>query len=540
MKPYLLAAAIALATVGSAAALPAFAQSGQRTEPVDLDMVSRIRQEAFHRSQVMQTLAELTEDVGPRLTNSPNMDKANAWAKAKLSGWGLVNVHDDAFADFGRGWEFSRAKVELLAPRALPLFALPKAWTPGTDGPVEGEAVAIEFKSKADIEKHKGKLRGKIVFLDPEREYKPGTKPDFQRHDEATLEGLQEFSVPADRDEERAERIRKYMERRELAEQVRKFLAEEGVLASFSISDRDNGIVRSTGGGSRKAGEPVGVPELGMIAEHYNQVMRALDDGQAVRLRVDVDSRFTTDDDRDGYNTIAEIPGTGPKAREVVMLGAHMDSWHTGTGAADNGAGVAVMMEAVRILRKIGARPHRTIRIALWSGEEQGLVGSGDYVARTFASYPEPTDPEQKALPAFLREDRGPLQRKPAYDRFSAYFNLDNGSGRIRGIYAQENLAAMPIFEAWMKPFADVGATVVVSRNTGSTDHISFDRVGLPGFQFVQDWLDYFPHVHHTNLDTYDHTSAQDLKQAAAIVASVVYHAAMREQKMPRKALAGD
>ena len=540
MKQYLLAAAIALATVGSAVAPPAVAQSAQRAEPVDLDMVSRIRQEAFHHSQVMQILGELTEDVGPRLTNSPNMDKANDWAKARLSGWGLVNVHDDAFADFGRGWEFSKAKVELLAPRALPLFALPKAWTPGTNGPVEGEAIAIDFKSKADIEKHKGKLRGKIVFLDPEREYKPGTEADFQRHDEATLEGLQEFSVPADRDAERDKRIKQYMERQELAKDVRRFLVDEGVLASFSISDRDNGIVRSTGGGSRKAGDPVGVPELGMIAEHYNQVMRALDDGETVRLRVDVDSRFTTEEDRDGYNTIAEIPGSGPKANEVVMLGAHMDSWHTGTGAADNGAGVAVMMEAVRILKKIGAKPRRTIRIALWSGEEQGLIGSGDYVARTFASYPEPTDPAQKNLPSFLREDRGALQRKPAYDRFSAYFNLDNGSGKIRGVYAQENLAAMPIFEAWMKPFADVGATVVVSRNTGSTDHISFDRVGLPGFQFVQDRLDYGTNVHHTNLDTYDHASPLDLKQASAIVASVVYHAAMRDQKMPRKAMVED
>ncbi|MFC7301450.1 M20/M25/M40 family metallo-hydrolase [Cognatiluteimonas weifangensis] len=529
LKRYLLAACTAFMLLGTAAA--------QSTEPVDLDMVSRIRQEAFHHSQVMQTLGELTEGIGPRLTNSPAMDKANAWARGKFEGWGLANVHDEAFEDFGRGWEFSQASVEMLAPRALPLFALPKAWTPGTDGPVEGEAIAVAFKTKADLEKYAGKLRGRIVFLDELRAYKPGTEADFQRHDEASLEDLQEFAVPADRRDDRARRIKEYRERQDLAQAVRRFLVEQGALAAISISDRDNGIVRATGGGSRKAGEAVGVPELGMIAEHYNQVMRALEEGQSVRLRLQADSRFTTAEDRAGYNTLAEIPGSGPRANEVVMLGAHMDSWHTATGAADNGAGVAVMMEAMRILKAVGARPRRTIRVALWSGEEQGLVGSGDYVAQHLAAYPQPSDPAQKDLPSFLRENRGALQRKPAYDRFSAYFNLDNGSGRIRGIYAQENLAAMPIFEAWLKPFADVGATVVVSRNTGSTDHISFDRVGLPGFQFVQDRLDYSTNVHHTNLDTYDHVSPEDMKQAAAIVASVVYHAAMREQKLPRKAL---
>jgi Zn-dependent M28 family amino/carboxypeptidase len=259
-----------------------------------------------------------------------------------------------------------------------------------------------------------------------------------------------------------------------------------------------------------------------------------------VRLRIDVDSRFTTDEDRAGYNTIAEIPGSGPKASEIVMLGAHMDSWHSGTGASDNGAGVAVMMEAMRILKAVGARPNRTIRVALWSGEEQGLIGSADYVARHFAAYPEPKDPEEAKLPSFFRKDKGPLQFKSEYNRLSAYFNLDNGSGRIRGVYAQQNMAAMPIFEAWIKPFNDVGATDVVSGDTGSTDHISFDRVGLPGFQFIQDGLDYFSNVHHTNLDTLDHASAEDLKQAAAIVASVAYDAAMAPQRFPRKPLAKD
>lgn len=520
-------------------AMAAGSAAAQSMEPVDLDMVARIRQEAFQHSQVMATLRELTEDIGPRLTASPAADKANAWARGKLAGWGLSNAHDEAF-DFGRGWEFSHSRVEMLAPRATPLYALPKAWTPGTNGPVEGDAIAVSIKSKGDLEKYKGKLRGKIAFLSDAREYKPGTEPDFRRLDADGLKKLHEFDIPADRSADAGDRLKRFRERTELVPLVNQFLVDEGVLAAVSISSRDNGIIGVSGGGSRKAGESAGVPEVAMIAEQYNQIMRELKSGETVRMRVDVDSRFTTDADRPGYNTIAEIPGTGPKASEVVMLGAHMDSWHAGTGASDNGAGVAVMMEAVRILKAVGARPDRTIRIALWSGEEQGLLGSADYVAKHFAAYPEPKDPEEAKIPAFFRENKGALQRKPAYEKLSAYFNLDNGSGKVRGVYAQQNMAAMPIFESWIKPFNDVGATDVVSGDTGSTDHISFDRVGLPGFQFVQDGLDYFSNVHHTNLDTYDHASAEDLKQASAVVAAVVYEAATSARRFPRKPLAQD
>jgi Zn-dependent M28 family amino/carboxypeptidase len=274
-----------------------------------------------------------------------------------------------------------------------------------------------------------------------------------------------------------------------------------------------------------------------MASEHYNELVRAVERDQTVKLRVNVAAHFTTKDDKPGHNTIAEIPGQGRHRNEVVMIGAHLDSWHTATGASDNGAGAAVMMEAMRILKTIGVKPDRTIRIALWGGEEQGLIGSRAYVAKHFAAYPEPTDPEQKKLPDWLRKPTGELQTRPEYKRLAAYFNLDNGYGRIRGIYAQQNMAVMPIFKDWLKPFRDVGATEVISRNTGSTDHISFDRVGLPGFQFIQDWLDYFPHVHHTNLDTLDHVSPKDLKQAAAVVAWFAYKAAMRPEKLPRKPL---
>ena len=272
-----------------------------------------------------------------------------------------------------------------------------------------------------------------------------------------------------------------------------------------------------------------------MMAEHYNTVMRALERKEPVKLRLAVDAKFLSDNNQAGYNTIAEIPGSGPQRDEVVMLGAHMDSWHAGSGANDNGAGVAVMMEAMRILKAVGAKPNRTIRVALWTGEEQGLIGSQEYGKQHIGKFEEPKDPEQKALPAFLRPSKGKLIRGQDYGKVSVYFNLDNGSGKIRGIYAQENLAVAPIFAEWLKPWNDVGATIVTQRNTGSTDHISFDAVGVPGFQFVQDQLDYFSHVHHTDLDVQDHAVEADLKQASAIVASFVYNAATRPQKLPRK-----
>lgn len=529
-KRCLLALAITVA-----APLPVTFAAAQAVEPVNLDVVTRIRAEAFHNSQVMNHLTHLTENIGPRLTNSPAMAAANAWARGQFNQWGLANVHDDAFPAFGRGWEFTHASVAMIGDRELPLHALPKAWTPGTNGEVEGELVQVEIKTLADLDKYKGKLAGKVLLLGDSRAYKRGTEADSHRHDATSLEGLQQFTIPATAGEDRAKRLREYNERQELARKTNEFFVAEGALAAISLSSWDNGIIRVAGGGSRKAGESAGIPELTMITEHFNPLVRALEGGETVKLRIRVDARFTDEGDQPGYNTLAEIPGNGAKAGEIVMIGAHMDSWHTGTGAADNGAGVAVAMEAMRILKAIGVKPRRTIRVALWSGEEQGLIGSQDYVARNFARFPEPTDPAQLALPASLREPTGPLRKLRDYDRFSAYFNMDNGSGRFRGIYAQENLAAMPIFEAWLKPFNDVGATTVVTRNTGSTDHIAFDRVGLPGFQFIQDRLDYFSNVHHTHLDTWDHIEAEDLKQAAAVMASFAYHAAMREEKLPRK-----
>ena len=505
-------------------------------EQVDLDMVARIRQEAFARSQVAASLKELTETIGPRLTNSPAYARSTAWARTRLQGYGLANVHEEVYDPaFGRGWEYRASRVELLSPRAMPVHAAPKAWTPGTGGPVEGEVVKATLKDREDLEKQKGKLRGKIVLLDDVRPYKPSDKPGFRRHSDEDLGELRTFPVPEDAEPDAHDkRVEAYRKRQAFERELNAFLEQEGALATLSVSSRDNGILRVTGGGSRKAGEPVGVTALVVAAEHYNQLVRAVDRGQDVRLRIDVDAGFTSEEDLPATNVFADLPGSG-KAGEVVLIGAHLDSWHTGTGASDNGAGVVVMMEAMRILKAVGARPKRTIRLALWGGEEQGLHGSSGYVAKYLADWPEPTDPEQKVLPRAYQRGTGPLQRRRDYERFAAYFNFDNGTGRIRGIYAQENHAAVPIFKAWLEPFNDLDAEIVSTRNTGSTDHIPFDRVGLPGFQFVQDPADYFAHVHHTHLDTYDHVVPDDLKQAAAIIASFAWHAATREERFPRK-----
>jgi carboxypeptidase Q len=504
-------------------------------EPIDYAALGKIRQEGFSNSKVMETMTALTEKIGPRLSNSPQMQAANDWTKQQLTDWGMSNARLEAFGPFGRGWQYQSAAVHMTAPRQFTLSALPKAWTPGTNGLVEGEAMLLVAKSKEDLEKHKGKLKGKILFISETRELKPSDKADFVRYDEEKLKELQAFPIPKPGDAvKRKTDAEAYLKQRELTEYTNKFLTEEGVLATVSLSSWDNGIIRVMGGGSRKAAEAVGVPALVMITEHYNQVLRLLEQKQAVRLALDIKANFTSVDDQMAYNTVADLPGTGKKD-EWVILGAHLDSWHSGTGAADNAAGVAVMMEAMRILKASGLKTKRSIRIGLWSGEEQGLLGSAAFVAKHYAELPEPTDPKLKDLPRSLQENPAKPVLKPAHAKVSVYFNYDNGGGKIRGIYAQENLAAAEIFRQWIAPLADLGVSTVTNRNTGSTDHISFDRVGIPGFQFVQDNLDYFSHVHHTHLDGMDHIQAEDLRQSAVVVASLAYLAAMRDEPLPRK-----
>ena len=498
-------------------------------EPVDHEIINQIRYEGFHNSQVMEIARVLTEEMGPRLTGSPNMKHANEWTRDKLASWGLDGAHLESF-DFGRGWTFSEASVHMVSPARQPLAALPKAWTPGTNGTVRGEAMRVDISSADDLEKYRGKVTGKILFTEKPRPVADGDDIRFRRHTDDGLEELTKFPIPGGDDARNAFRER-FRKRWEMREAYHDFLTEENVLAIVELSSRDYGIVRVTGGGSREPDENPGVTALAMATEHYNRIVRHLDDGETVELEIRVDAEFH-DEDTKAYNTIGEIPGSD-LADELVMVGAHMDSWHAGVGATDNAAGTSVALEAIRILTAIGAKPRRTVRVALWSGEEQGLIGSREFVAEHFAS--RPVDPEQAKLPRFLRDDSGPLTLKPAHEKFSAYFNLDNGSGKIRGVWAQENAAVVPIFEAWLEPFHDLDATTVSLRNTGGTDHLSFDAVGLPGFQFIQDRLDYQTRTHHTHLDTYDHLREDDLKQASVIMASFIYHAAMRDEKLPRK-----
>ncbi len=498
-------------------------------ESVDWETLALIRNEGFEHSEVSETLRALADDVGPRLTGSPGMLEANRFTRDRLEEWGLENARLEAWGPFGRGWSFTRTSVHLITPRGTPLSALPKAWTPGTDGPVRGVAMKLKLEDEDDLEEWSGKLKGKILLVSDARMPDDAEGAEFRRYSDEELEERVEFPIPSGRRPNYRDRARK---RWEFGKKLNQFLVDEGVVATVDISSRDAGIVRVGAGGSREPGESTGVTALVMASEHYNWLLRMLEDGEEVEIEVEVSAQFH-DEDLMSYNTLAEIPGTD-KRDELVMVGAHLDSWHAGAGSNDNGAGVAVAMEAVRILEAIGVQPRRTIRIGLWSGEEQGLLGSRAYVAQQFARRPEP-DNEDTGLPRWLQEETWPIDYKPAHERFQAYFNLDNGSGRIRGIYTQSNAALVPIFEAWLEPFHDLGASTITNRNTGGTDHQAFDAVGLPGFQFIQDSLDYSSRTHHTHLDHFDHARIDDLKQASVIMASFVYLAAMREQQLPRK-----
>jgi hypothetical protein len=505
------------------------ASSGVAEEPVDLDAVTRIRHQGFHHSQVMDLAWHITEAVGPRLTGSPQSLQAHEWAKTTFEEWGLEAWLEDY--EFGRGWVVERAQVRMLSPYVQPLEALPEAWTTGTDGPVQGPVVHANLESEEDLEEWSGKLQGAIVLLDDAQKPEQVDAVLFERWNEEGLEELRQYDIPGDR---RGEWRQRMLKRFKFWEKLAAFLEEEGVLATIEPSSRDNGLVRVTGKRSNKDGDrPRGVPALAMTTEHYNRLVRLLDKGLEPELEIDVAVRWFEEDGK-GYNTIADLQGSD-LTEQIVMVGGHLDSWHTGTGATDNGGNCAVVMEALRILKDAGLQPRRTIRAALWSGEEQGYLGSRDYIKRHLATRPETTDPEQLALPTFARKQTWPIEPLPGHSTISAYFNIDNGGGQIRGIYAEENAAVVPIFEAWLEPFADLGADYVTMENTGGTDHQPFGWVGIPGFQFIQDEMDYMGRTHHTNVDTYDHLNPDDLKKSAVILASFIWHAANRDELMPRK-----
>jgi carboxypeptidase Q len=501
-------------------------------EKVDLEMVTRIRYEGFHNSKVMELASGLMDGIGPRLTGSPNVKRANEWTRDQLTSFGLSNAHLEAWGPFGRGWTNEYVNVRMTTPDVAPLISYAKAWTPGTNGVLKGKCIRVKIEDKKDFDKYKGKLAGMIALFGSDPEVKTINQPMFERLGDKELADIGQYQIPS---EKAMFRFLQYMKRMQFIRDLNKFLAEEKVLAvvDHGYGSFGGGTVFVQSGGSWKTGETATVPEITVALEQWDRIARLIERKADVELELNVANTFY-DDDPMQYNTVAEIPGSDKKD-ELVMVGAHLDSWHSGTGATDNGAGSVVMMEVMRILKALDVKPRRTIRIGLWTGEEQGLLGSQDYVQQHFGSRPAIDEPDMKGMPTLLRREAGPVTVKPEQARISAYFNVDNGSGKIRGVYLQENEAVAPIFEAWMQPFKDLGMSTLTMRNTGGTDHQSFDAVGIPGFQFIQDPLDYETRTHHSNMDVYDRLQADDLKQAAVIVASFVYNAAMRDQMLPRK-----
>ena len=502
----------------------------QAQEPVDLDMVNRIRDEGFNKSEVMDVLRYLTDNIGPRLTGTPAMLEANNWTKEKLTEWGLEDARLEGF-EFGRGWTGDRAEVFMIAPRRTQLYALPLAWHPGTDGVIEGEVIHAPMRSRDDFEQWEGKLRDKIVFVSRLPSQQPSTGEVFVRHDEEALGKIATF-VPPEEGREHAG-FEGWIRYKSFFYELEQFLAKEGAKAMVRRSP-DKAMLIDASSYLYKTEYPAKVPGIGLAYEHYARAVRLMEDGETVSLSIDVDATFYAEDTK-SYSTLADIPGQGRRSG-IVLAGAHLDSWFAGDGAVDNAAGVAVVMEAVRILKAIGVEPLRTIRVGLWGGEEQGFYGSQQYALDHLVTRPENRSPRLKYMSTYERfYNQFPIRKKREFDRFSAYFNLDNGSGKIRGIYAERNSAIVPIFEAWLKPFHDLGAETVTLNSTDGTDHEVFDDIGLPGFQFIQDPLNYDTQLHHSQVDTFGHAYEEDLMQASVIMASFLYHAAMREENLPRK-----
>ena len=521
------------------------------TECLDLNMYQRIRDEGLNRSHVMEFASALMDGIGPRLTASLNAQKANEWTRDTLTKIGLENAHLEDWGEFGMGWQQLNTWARIVTPDTAVLIVQATPWSPATSGPVTGDVVFVNIQSEKDMDQYKGKLAGKIVLFGAMRPVPPLDKPLFTRNTEKELDETAEFPVSANAagpPPELVARMRERMERLKLLEKVAEFFSEEKVAAVIEPS-RDS----ANGGGSGgtlfddngamlgrtpyQADKRVKVPVVVAAIESYGRLYRLTQAHALVSVEMDVETKFTGEHQH-AFNTVAEILGTDPRLKEqVVMLGGHLDSWIAGTGATDNGAGSIVAMEAVRILKALDIKPKRTIRIALWTGEEQGLFGSKGYVTQHFGSLKTSTAPDQMQLPEYMRRYAGPLEVKADHKLISAYFNVDNGSGRIRGIYAQGNAAAAPIFAQWIAPLKDLGVTTITMRNTGGTDHLSFDAVGIPGFQFIQDDLDYDTRTHHSNEDVYERLQPADLKQIATVEAIFVYNAAQRDQMMPRKPL---
>ena len=507
-----------------ACALAASAAAAQVPERVDAGAIARIRDEGLNRSQVMDHLGWLSDVYGPRVTGSPALADASVWAMERLASWGLANVRQERFA-FGQGWTVERFSAHMLAPQMQPLIGSPRAWSPATPGPIAADVVAVDIASDADFERYRGKLAGRIVLAQPAR---PVPMLEGRIVLRMTDDELKEAAAePAPADESPGRRAVPGLQAR-----INAFFVQEGVAAvldrgsdtvvadggselSWTTQRTDGGTIFPGSGGSRNTSAARQVPSATLAVEQYNRLVRVLEKGVPVRVELNIQTRFHPEVQPNGITTLAEIPGSD-LAHEAVILGAHFDSTHAGAGATDNAAGSAAMMEAMRILAASGLRPRRTIRLALWGGEEQGLLGSRAYVREHFA-------------------DRATMTLKPAHADVAAYFNIDNGTGRIRGIWLQGNLAAKPIFEAWMQPLADLGVTVAGPRSVSGTDHLAFDEVGLPGFQFIQERLEYNSRTHHSNMDLADRVQREDMVQMATVAAVFAWHAATRDEKLPRK-----
>jgi len=526
-------------------AQPLYEMAQPTTENLDYTMYERIRDEGLAHSHVMEFASALADGIGPRLTGSPNLKRANEWTRDQFSAMGCSNAHLEDWGEFGMGWRQLNTWVRMSAPDTAVFIAQALPWSPSSHGPINGRAVWMDAKDEKDLEKYKGKLSGKIVLFGEMREVKAVDKALFERRDEANLKQLAEYPVHVGQQEDS---FQTFIKRLEFREKVGQFLAAEHA-AGIVVPSRDGrnnggsgGTIFDDGGSGMgwftyKREHAEALPIVVMAIENYGRIYRLLKANVPVTVEMDVETEFTGDHEH-GFDTIAEIPGTDPKLKdEVVMVGGHLDSWASATGATDNGAGTVVAMEVMRILNALKVEPRRTIRVGLWTGEEQGEFGSYGYVKQHFGFVPLSTDPEQLKLPDFLRKPAGAVQLKPEQQKISGYFNVDNGSGKIRGIYLQENASVGSIFEHWMEPLKDLGVSTLTMRNTGGTDHEAFDSVGVPGFQFIQDPLDYGSRTHHSNMDTYERLQPDDLAQAAVVEAIFVYNTAMREQMLPRKPL---
>ena len=513
--------------VAALALTPLAAQ--QQQDKVDYDAIYKIKDEGFQRSQVMNIASWLTDVYGPRLTNSPGFRKAGEWAVKEMTSWGLANVKLEpwttATGPFGRGWSNDQFLMQATTPGGtFPIDGMSTAWTVGTSGHVKGEAAYAIIETAEDIARFKGQLKGKWVLTTPMREVQALWTATARRFTDDELKEMQRDTDAAARGGRGGARAggpgpgRGGPGAPNIAQLRTQLFKDEGVLGVITFANRtDSGNILLGGNTANRnpATKDLGMPQVVVAVEHYGRIVRTLEKNMPVTIEANIVNTFH--DDTSSFNVVGEIPGSD-KADEVVMLGAHFDSWHGGTGATDNASGSAVMMEAMRILKQSGLKLRRTVRIGLWGGEEQGLMGSGAYVTQHFA-------------------DRTTMALKPGHAKLAAYYNMDNGTGAFRGIYLQGNEAVAPIFETWMKPFENIGMTTLTIRDTGSTDHASFDRVGLPGFQFIQDPVEYSTRSHHTTMDTFERLQEEDLRKNAVIVAAFVYHTANRDQLLPRKPL---